>query len=181
MFEDRLLVWRLRQGSREALCCIYEKYRDDMLRLAAGLVDDRGDAEDAVHDVFAGFVESSRSFVLTGSLKGYLCTCVANKARNLRRSQHRHGSASLDTAEPVVSDMKRPDQWIVETDEFRHLHAAMAQLPYEQREAILLRLYGEMKFKEIAALQQTPLKTALSRYGYGIEKLRSLLNGEVNE
>jgi RNA polymerase sigma-70 factor, ECF subfamily len=179
VFEERLLVWRLRQGSREALCRIYEKYRDDMLRLAAGLVDNRTDAEDAVHEVFTSFVENSRSFVLTGSLKGYLCTCVANKARNLNRSRRLRGTASLDTAEPV-SDMKRPDQWIVETDEFRRLHAAMAELPYEQREAVLLRLHGGMKFKEIAALQQTPLNTAVSRYGYAIEKLRSLVNGEVN-
>jgi RNA polymerase sigma-70 factor, ECF subfamily len=180
MFEDRLLVWRLRQGSREALCRIYEKYRDDMLRLAAGLVDSRTDAEDAVHEVFTTFVENSRSFVLTGSLKGYLCTCVANKARNLNRSRRVRDTESLDAVQPV-SDMKRPDQWIIETDELRRLHAAMAKLPYEQRETVLLRLHGGLKFKEIAALQQTPLNTATSRYGYGIEKLRSLLNGEVNE
>lgn len=181
MFEDRILVWQLRHGSREALCRIYDKYRDDLLRLAAGLVDERTEAEDAVHEVFAKFVESSRTFVLTGTLRGYLCTCVANRARNLNRTRRRRHTMDLEDAPPMASEAKQPDQWIVETEEFRKLHAAMAKLPYEQREVVLLRLNGGMKFKEIAELQQTPVKTALSRYSYGIDKLRSTLNGEVTK
>jgi RNA polymerase sigma-70 factor (ECF subfamily) len=181
VFEDKILVWQLRRGSREALCRIYEKYRDDMLRLAAGLVGERSEAEDAVHEVFASFVEFSRSFVLTGSLKGYLCTCVANKARNLNRTRQRRHATGLEDAKPLASDIKRPDQWIIETEKFQRLHGAISQLPFEQREVVLLRLQGGMTFKEIAQVQQIPLKTALSRYGYGIDKLRSNLNGEVTK
>ncbi len=36
MLEDKLLVWKLRRGNRDALRVIYEKYRDDLLRIAAG-------------------------------------------------------------------------------------------------------------------------------------------------
>lgn len=179
MFEDKMLVWQLRRGNREALRRIYEKYRDDMLRLAAGLAEERTSAEDAVHEVFMSFVESSRSFVLTGSLRGYLCTCVANKVRNMNRTRHRRHEEAIDESQPLSAGMRRPDQWIVETEDFRRLHKAISQLPYEQREVVMLRLHGEMKFKDIAALQQTPVKTTLSRYGYGIEKMRSIMNGEV--
>ena len=41
MLEDKLLIWRLKHGSRHALCRIYEKYRDDMLRIAAGLLKEK--------------------------------------------------------------------------------------------------------------------------------------------
>jgi RNA polymerase sigma-70 factor (ECF subfamily) len=63
----------------------------------------------------------------------------------------------------------------------RQFCLAMEQLPYEQREVVILRVQGEMKFSTIAALQQTSVKTVLSRYRYGISKLRSLLNGEVSQ
>jgi RNA polymerase sigma-70 factor (ECF subfamily) len=57
----------------------------------------------------------------------------------------------------------------------------MTQLPYEQREAIVLHIQGPMKFKEIAKLQQTSVKTVLSRYRYGMNKLRSILNSEAKK
>jgi RNA polymerase sigma-70 factor (ECF subfamily) len=181
VLEDRLLVWKLRRGDRNALRRIYEKYRDDLLRIAAGLLNAKGEAEDVVHDVFTAFVDSSNKFTLTGSLRGYLTTCVANKARNLNRTKFRQRTVSLDDIEPTVSNFKRPDQWIIYNEEFQQISNAMAQLPYEQREAVVLRLQAAMKIKEIAELQGTSVKTALSRYRYGLDKLRSILNGEVTK
>ncbi|MCX5634449.1 MAG: sigma-70 family RNA polymerase sigma factor [Planctomycetota bacterium] len=181
MLQDKLLIWKLRRGSTSALCLIYEKYRDDLLRVAAGLLKERSEAEDVVHDVFIAFVDVSGSFTLTGSIRGYLTTCVANKARNMNRTKFRQRTVSLDEAEPTVSNLKRPDQWIICDEEFQQLCNAMAQLPYEQREAVVLHLQGAMKFKEIAEIQETSVKTALSRYRYGLDKLRSILDGEVTK
>jgi RNA polymerase sigma-70 factor (ECF subfamily) len=177
--EDKLLIWKLRRGSRDALCRIYEKYRDDMLRIAAGLLNETSAAEDIVQEVFVAFVRSAGQFQLTGSLRGYLTTCVANKARNLNRSKSRQRTANLDEIEPMASNLKRPEQWIIYNEEFRQLNSAMAQLPYEQKETVILHIQGRMKFREIAKLQETSVKTALSRYRYGLNKLRSVLDGEV--
>ena len=82
MLEDKLLIFKFNRGSREALQGIYEKYKDDLVTLAAALLIDKNLAEDVVHDVFVSFIESAQKFRLTGSLKGYLATCVANNARN---------------------------------------------------------------------------------------------------
>jgi len=49
------------------------------------------------------------------------------------------------------------------------------RLPYAQREVFVLHVQGEMKFREIAKLQNVSIKTVLSRYHYGIEKLQALL------
>jgi len=179
LLEDRLLIWKLKRGSREALCRIYEKYRDDLLRIAVGLLNQTTAAEDVVQDVFTDFIRSAGKFKLTGSLKGYLAVCVANKARNVIRSQNRQRTVSLDDGEIEISDFKRPDHWIICDEEFSRLNKALAQLPYEQKEVVILHIQGNMKFRDIAKLQEASTKTAQSRYRYGITKLRSILDGEV--
>jgi RNA polymerase sigma-70 factor (ECF subfamily) len=181
VLEDRFLIWRLRQGSSEALCRIYEKYRDDLLRLAVSLSNDAAAAEDIVHDVFVSFLRQTRQFRLTGSLKGYLATCVANRARNVNRAQRVRKLVPLDAAIGTEAESWRPEQWIVCSEELRQMAGALALLPGEQREAITLHLQGGMRFREVAEFQHVPLKTALSRYRCGLLKLRSALNGEVTK
>jgi len=181
VLEDRLLVWRLRRGNAEALCRVYDKYREDLLRLAVSLSNDAAAAEDIVHDVFISFIRGAGQFRLSGSLKAYLATCVANRARNTNRAMRIRRACPLDEAGGVLSDAARPDQWVVCSEELRQVAAALALLPAEQREAITLHLQGGLRFREIAAFQHVPLKTALSRYRAGLEKLRSLLNGEMTE
>jgi RNA polymerase sigma-70 factor (ECF subfamily) len=181
VLEDRFLISELRQGSSEALCRIYEKYRDDLLRLAVSLSNDAAIAEDLVHDVFVSFIRQARQFQLTGSLKSYLATCVAHRARNVNRARHVRKVVPLDEAASSATESQRPDQWIVCSEELRQIAGALALLPDEQREAITLHLQGGMKFREIAEFQRVPLKTALSRYRGGLLKLRALLNSEGPE
>ena len=63
--------------------------------------------------------------------------------------------------------------------EWRRFGQAMAQLPYGQREVIILHLQGELTFKAIARADGVSINTIQSRYRYGLDKLRSLLNGVV--
>jgi len=179
MLEDKLLVFRVRRGNSDALCCIYEKYRADLLRLAAALLNSTSEAEDVVHDVFVNFVRTARTFKLTGSLKSYLATCVANKARNINLADQRKRTEPLSSLTEFESGQAEPSQWIIATEQFGILNNALAQLPHEQREVIVLKLQAEMKFIQIAVFQQASIKTVQSRYRYGLNKLRSLLNGKV--
>jgi RNA polymerase sigma-70 factor, ECF subfamily len=181
VLENRYLVWRLRRGNADALRRIYEKHRDDLLRLAVSLSNDSTAAEDIVHDVFASFIREAGQFRLTGSLRAYLATCVANRARNMNRATRTRRAVPLDEAADVLSDIGRPDQWVVCSEELQQVAGALATLPCEQREAITLHLQAGMKFREIAQFQHVPLKTAISRYRCGLLKIRSLLDGEVTE
>jgi RNA polymerase sigma-70 factor (ECF subfamily) len=178
VLEDRLLVSRFKRGSSDAFCRIYEKYRDDLLKLAVSLLNETGVAEDIVHDVFASFIRAISDFQLTGSLKSYLATCVANRARNANRTS-RQPRLLLDRAGSMPSNSIRPEQWITLSDELRQLSDALAQLPYSQREVITLHLQGGMKFRQIAEYQDVSIKTAQSRYRCGLGKLRSLLDSKV--
>ena len=179
MLGDKWLIMRFRQGSQEAFCRIYAKYRDDLLRLAVSLLRDKSAGEDVVHETFATLIAGRQRFELTGSLRAYLATCVANRARNSNRDNRR--GMSLDAAESVTlpSGNRRPDQWAICSEEFDRLRDAVLSLPYEQREVLALRVHGQLTFKDIASTQRTSIKTVQSRYRYALDKLRVLLDGEV--
>ena len=180
MLEDRLLVWKFKCGSSEALCRIYRKYGDYLLALAAALLQDINSAEDVVHDVFCRFIESREKFRLAGSLKSYLSTCVVNLARDRLRTR-KLNNCDLDEAATLALDTNEPQHHAIFGEEAQKLNLAIAQLALEQREVIMLHLRGGMKFREIAALQEISINTAKSRYRYGLEKLRTLLSDEREE
>jgi RNA polymerase sigma-70 factor (ECF subfamily) len=176
--EDKLLVIRCKRGSTEALERIYEKYSKDMLILAVALLYNASVAEDVVHDVFTCFVRDIERFRLTGSLKGYLLTCVANRARNTNKSEHRR-IVEPNTVELVVSDNDNPHVTIFCNEQLQQLSNAMTRLPFDQRETIMLHFQAGMTFKSIADLLGISVNTVKSRYRYGIDKLRAFLDGEV--
>ncbi len=181
IWEDKGLVRRLNRGDATALSRVYEKYRDDLLRLAASLLSHRATAEDIVQDVFVRFAGAARTFRLTGSLKGYLATCVANAARNDLQAARCRETAGLDEAAESASDAHNPEHWLIASEQFNRVRAALGELPAEQREVLTLHLYGDLPFREIAEWQKTSIKTVQSRYRYGLDKLRLLLNSEVEE
>ncbi|MHC4215226.1 MAG: RNA polymerase sigma factor, partial [Planctomycetota bacterium] len=132
------------------------------------------------HDVFVSFARSARQFQLTGSLKGYLATCVINRVRDKIRRRTRQTQA-LESANPTNWDSVNPEQNLMEREELTQLRQAISQIPYEQREVVMLHLRGDMKFREIAKLQGVSISTIHGRYRYGLDKLRSTLNGEVEK
>ena len=178
MIEDELLKWRFKRGSKEALRRIYEKYLNHLLTLAMALLNDAGRAEDVVHDVFVSFAGSAKDFKLGGNLKSYLTTCVMNRARD-RIRVNRRGPMQLDAAESISSNLNGPDHSIISSEESQRLNRGMAQLPVEQREVVVLHIKGEMTFSQIAKLHGVSINTIQGRYRYGLNKLRSVLNGEV--
>ena len=180
MIEDKILVWKFNRGSKDALRRIYEKYKDDLLGLAITLLRDRSLAEDDVHDVFVSFAGTVGSFGLSGTLKGYLSTCVANRARDRNRLRSPR-LAGPDVVETTGSDSNGSMENAIDTEESSELQDLLARLPYEQREVIVLHLHHEMRFREIAKALGISINTAQSRYRYGLEKLRSIVNSMVTK
>jgi RNA polymerase sigma-70 factor (ECF subfamily) len=181
MVEDRLLIWKFKLGNRDALRRIYEKYKNDLLKLAVALTNDVTSAEDVVQDVFVGFARSAAKIKPHGNLKKYLLTCVANRIRNQKRDQLRYEVSGIDNSDCVISDAKRPEQWAILSEELELLSKAMAQIPYEQREVIGLYMQSGMTFRQIAKVQNASINTIQGRYRYGLNKLRSILNSEVKK
>ena len=175
--EDKLLVLRCKRGSTDALGRIYEKYKTDMLVLAMALLNDKSAAEDVMHDVFLSFVLNIEKFSLTGSLKGYLLTCLANRSRNVNKAKHRQNVE----LEPVSPGPDEPLRAIMCNEQLQQLSSAMAQLPYDQREVIMLHFQTGMTFRTIGRSLGISANTVKSRYRYGLDKLRSIFDNEAKE
>ena len=174
MMNDEQLIQDLRAGSQEAMRLLYESHKDGLFTLARGLLGDASAAEDVVHDVFIGFIESLHKYHVNGSLRAYLATSVANRARDRLRAVKRHAAKPAYT-EGRDQSLDMPEAQVILREETHRLKHTLTQLPYEQREVILLHLQGDLTFKSIAELQGVSLSTAQGRYRYGLEKLRSLL------
>ena len=179
MIEDEVLKRRFRQGSKEAFCRIYEKYLDYLLTLAVGLANDFNTAEDIVHDVFVRFASYRRNFRQRGNLKSYLTTCVVNQARDQIRITRRQPSELKEVALTGESDC--PEKTVISDELSQRLNKAVSELPYEQRETVVLHLKAGLRFREIAQLQGKSINTVQGRYRYGLDKLRSMLNDEVQK
>ncbi len=180
MLEDKLLVLRCKGGSRDAMRAIYQKYKDYLLTVAKALLNEKTAAEDVVHDVFVSFAQSIDGFELKRSLKGYLSVCVCNLARDKLRARKRK-TEKLASYTSAGSDIATPEQRLIETEQSMRTRGALSQLPYEQREVIVLHLKGGLKFRQIAGLQDVSVSTVHGRYRYGLDKLRTLLNSEVEK
>ena len=178
--EDRRLIWRFKRGDSDALRQIYAKYKNELLKLAIALTGDAPAAEDLVQDVFLRFAQSADGVSLNGNVRRFLLTCVANRSRNFVRDRGRHAAGVIAEDSSALCHEKRPDQWAILSEELALLGHAMSQLPYEQREVIGLYMQGDMTFRRIARIQNASINTVQGRYRYGMKKLRSLLNGELD-
>lgn len=179
--EDKLLVLKCKRGSPDALVRIYRKYKADLLVLAMALLNDKSAAEDVVHDVFLSFVQSLDKFRLTGTLKGYLLTCVANRARNTNKAVRRRQNVAQNPGPTACSSAGKPSLSMICNEQLQRLSNAMAQLPYDQREIVMLHHQAAMTFKTIAKSLGISTNTAKSRYRYGLDKLRLILDEVNNE
>lgn len=178
MLEDTLLIWKFKSGDGAALARIYEKYKKPLLRIATGLLNREHQAEDIVHDVFLWLARSPEKVRPHGNLRSFLATCVVNRVRNSNKA---HWRQAADASAPAgtAAEQPEPEQWLIASERRARLNAGLAELPYEQREVLVLHLQGQMKFREIAKSQAVSINTVQSRYRYGLEKLRSLLDGEL--
>ncbi len=178
MLEDKRLIWEMKQGSKKALEQLYEKYEGFLITVAAALCQRMDWAEDVVQDFFVAFVKSAHALKHQGDLKAYMAICVANLSRD-RLRKGRRDPVSLDQDIQIVSAMGSPEQIAMAQEQALILSRALGQLPFEQREVIVLHLHGRMKFTRIARDLDRSVNTVRSQYRYGIQKLRSLVDCEV--
>jgi RNA polymerase sigma-70 factor (ECF subfamily) len=181
MPSDRALVKKLQGGDPEALLAIYQRYRDYLLSVAMAMVCDIGRAEDAVHDVFVSLAQKRRDFRFRGNLKACLAVSVVNRTRDLLRRQNVRAAAPLDPNAEIISASSAPEQIAMLNAQCHRLAVALAQLPEVQREVLVLRHKCGLPLREIAKVQQTDISTVHARYRHGLNTLRALMNGELDD
>ena len=176
MLNDPILLWRSKRGDRRAFDLLYQRHLDTLLTVAMHLLGSASDAEDAVQEVFASFIESLDTLTLRSNLRSFLAVCVANKSRDMLRRRNRPIADPRGQAAPV--EAPEPLELVIHNEQVRRLVDALAELPYEQREVITLHIHAGLTFRAMARALKISLGTVQSRYRYGLNNLKTALNGE---
>ena len=169
---DGALWERYRDGNAAAFSSLYDRYAGLLQFFLQSLTRDPGRAEDLTHETFLRLLGSDRDLPVA-TLRPYLFTI----ARNLALDGIRRDSAH-ERVRPLVvpvRDEGGPDAAARQAESARAISEALDRLPPEQREAVILRVYGEFAWSEIAEIVGTSMATVASRYRYAVQKLAELV------
>ena len=144
----------------------YDEHGPGLLAYASSFLGNRTEGEDIVHQIFLKLLGEGVS--INGDPKAYLYRAVRNTCLNYRRAAAQHMEVR-----PEEAWLEAPPR---RENEALTLQAALNEIPSEQREIIVLRIWSGMTLHEASALLAIPLNTAASRYRYGLAKLRERLN-----
>lgn len=149
---DRELVNAAALGERDAFEAIVFRYGPEMLRYATHMLSDGGAAEEVTQDAFVAAWKGLDRFRWDSSLRTWLFTLVSNKVVDHRRRRSIAPTQDwvLDTTPAPASD--NPETHVSNTDFLNELSIALAELPYRQRAAWLLREVDGMTHAEIARI-----------------------------
>ena len=150
---------------------IWDRYAGDLLAMLQARLGSRHDGEDVLQAVFVRIVRKRHRLAKARRLDSYIFRIARNEA-----------AAYVKMKKRGRAEQSLHDSWLAADDDSRELgdqvellQSALLQLPAEQREVIVLKVYRERTFAEIAQMLGVSQNTAASRYRYGMEKLHKLL------
>jgi RNA polymerase sigma-70 factor (ECF subfamily) len=150
---------------------LYQQHGRVLLLFALTIAGDRGRAQDAVHQVFLRILEAG-NLRQVADPKAYLFASVRNAVLNDTKVRQR--SVALDE-ESAWFDPPQRDY----TAEL-NLRRALNALPEDQRQVVVLHVWGELTFLQIGEILGISANTAASRYRYALPKLREAMCTKEN-
>jgi RNA polymerase sigma factor (sigma-70 family) len=169
------------EGDTDALETLILRHKDKIYTSIYLLVKDKYLAEDLFQDVFIRVIDTLRSGryqdegkFLPWALRIAHNLCVdhfrkVKRTPNIKTGDDRDIFEVIDIAEDGV------DRKMMQKQSHDRVREMLDRLPEDQREVIILRHYAELSFKEIAAMTNCSINTALGRMRYGLINLRKMM------
>lgn len=167
--EDLELVERVKKGERSAFSLLVRKHQKGLMRLCIRFMKDSDMAEDVVQDSFIKAYERLSSFEARASFKSWLYQIAVNTAKNKLRDRRGQGPSIDDVPLAIAA---RAESKLVHGAVAKMIQAQVDELPMKQRTALILRVYEDLSFKEIAEIMDCPYDTAKANYRHALMKLR---------
>jgi RNA polymerase sigma-70 factor (ECF subfamily) len=178
---EREWLAQYRRGDLEALGRLVEQYRRPLYSFILKMTEGRGDPEEIFQETWIRAIRNLDRFN-DRNLLGWLFRIAHNLVVDRVRKGHvevkptpRTGQTTTAWFDQVASSNLGPATVAAGRDLGSRIEEALESLPAEQREVFLLRMEGNLSFKEIAHIQQVSINTALARMHYAVRKLRGLL------
>ena len=179
---DASLLAGMAASDRDACVAFIGRFERAVYGLALSMLRDRELAQDVAQETFIRAWRHAHAYdPRRGALATWLLTITRNLAIDLLRLRR---VDPIDPQHPTSFGMLHtdsdPSDLAVHEYDRQRVRAAVAQLPIEQRQALLLSVFRGCTAKEISELEQIPLGTAKTRIRAGLKKVRALLDNEVD-
>lgn len=160
------------------------EHMDGLYGYAMVLTRNRTEADDLVQETYVRALEAMHRLRENSNVKGWLFTILRNLWFNeLRKRRSAPNLLEIDgednAADGLVGNAKDSHEIFVSNEDSERVRMAIAQLPIEFREIILLREFEELSYQEIAEVLACPAGTVMSRLGRARAKLRTILMRRV--
>jgi RNA polymerase sigma-70 factor (ECF subfamily) len=179
---DEELVRAYYNGDQAAFRELFDRYKTRVLNFCLRILGNRSDAEDVTSEVFMALAE--RRYILRVEAK--CATWIYTVARNacitrIRRRKYTTSlwfthdkSGEVAQIDPVDTQHLPPDK-IIQEEHITLMRASIAELPLEQREALVLREYQKLSYQEIAVVLNCSLEKVKVLIFRGRENLRGIV------
>ena len=172
---DDMLVDRAREGNLEAMDELVSRHHGSVFRVALGILRDEDNAADAAQNAFLKAFRGLGGFRGDASFKTWLLTITANEARGMLRKAARRKELSLHEVAPASSEEMPADAGLEQAEDVRRIRELLSGLPEKQRQAVRLRIFEDLSFREIGAIIGSSEGAARVNYHHGIRRLRELV------
>jgi RNA polymerase sigma-70 factor (ECF subfamily) len=164
--DDRKIIERVLKGDTEAFNLLIRQWERPIYNFILRMIGDRDEAMDLCQDSFMKAYRELSTLKDRDRFSSWLYRIAHNTCYSkLRKDQ---GKTFVEL-QPETQSSRTPIESRLAVEK------ALLQLPEDQREAVVLKVYQNLKFDEIAAIQGAPISTVKSRLYMGFEKLRSIL------
>ncbi|RME17326.1 MAG: sigma-70 family RNA polymerase sigma factor [Bdellovibrio sp.] len=173
MNNEKDLIERVKLGHTASFSKLVRKHQKSLLRLAMRITNDLQSAEDIVQESFIKAFKKLDSFEGRSSFKSWMYRIVINTAKNKLR---KHKKDHLDIAKVQISTSPIAENSLSFHVFKEVLQKEIQKLPPRQKMALILRVFEELSFKEIADIMACPYDTAKANYRHALMKLRHQFN-----
>lgn len=168
---DLQLVEEVRNGQRSSFSELVKRHQKGLLRLSMRFVKDLDIAQDVVQESFIKTFEKLNSFEGRSSFKSWLYQITVNTARNKLR-EDRYDFSDIEDVQLGVDP--QAEKSLVHRAVGEILNVEVEKLPFKQKTALVLRVYEDMSFSEIAEIMECPYDTAKANYRHALLKLKEV-------
>jgi RNA polymerase sigma-70 factor, ECF subfamily len=181
--DDALLIKLIADSRTDAVQELYDRYNRLVFSVAFAILGDRSVAEEATLDVFVRVWRGAKTYRPDrAKVSTWLIALTRHHSIDLLRWQNSRpdtNSLSLDNFlsqnDPAVPD---PEAHLENSFQREHIRKAIAQLPVEQRQVLILAYFRGYTHQQIAEILKQPLGTIKTRIRLAMQKLRQMLSDE---
>ena len=183
--EEAALIRGVAGGDERAFASLYDRYGPILFGLLLRILHSRPEAEDVLQEVFLQVWQQAHSFdAARGRAITWLVTLARSRAIDRLRaldSRERAARRSAEDAPPQANGEEGADDAALRSECAGVVRDALAELPEEQRQVLLLAYLEGMSQSEIAAAKGQPLGTVKTRTRAGLRRLSELLRARLGE